>query len=180
MQIPQNISKYGIGLAVVVALRLLPHPPNVEPIMATMLPFAKKWGALSGMTFSLIAILGYDLLTGTLGPWSAVTAGTYAMLGVVAGLYLTSRASKVKYYLGVSIVGTIVYDAITGIGMGVLLFNQSLGVTVLGQIPFTLYHLAGNIVLAGIVSPALYRWVITNPVFETQRVVSKLRTLARS
>lgn len=171
---PQNILKYVIGLLTVVVLRLLPHPPNVEPIMSTMMPFSKKWGALSGMTFCLIAILGYDLLGGTLGTWSLVTAGTYALLGVFAGWYLKNKSNSVKYYLGFSIVATIVYDAITGIGMGMLLFNQPFGITFIGQIPFTLYHLAGNIALSIVVSPALYKWVISNPRFETRQVLARI------
>ena len=178
MSLPQNVLKYFIGLLCVVALRLLPHPPNVEPIMSTMMPFSKKWGWFSGMTFCLVAILGYDLLSGTLGTWSLITAGTYALLGVFAGLYLKNKASSVKYYLGFSIVATLVYDAITGVGMGMLLFNQSFITTFTGQIPFTLYHLAGNIVFSVLVSPALYKWVISNPKLETLWVLNKITSVS--
>ncbi len=174
MKTPPNIIKYFIGLLTVIALRLLPHPPNVEPIMSSMMPFSKKWGWLSGMIFCLLAILSFDILTGTLGIWSMVTAGTYALLGVCAGLYLKKKKNKIIYYVGFSIVGTIIYDAITGIGIGMLFFSQSFMVTFMGQIPFTLYHLAGNIVLSIVVSPLLYKWVITNPKLETQQVLNKI------
>jgi len=174
MKIPQNIIKYFVGLLVVVAVRLIPHPPNVEPIMSTMMPFSKKWGWLSGMFFCLVAILGYDLATGTLGQWSFITAGTYAFLGVCAGFYFKNKDNKIRYYLGFSIVATIVYDAITGIGIGMLFYDQSFMVTFVGQIPFTLYHLAGNIVLSSVVSPALYKWVISNPEFEVQPILNKI------
>ena len=174
MKKPQNIIKYFIGLLTVIALRLMPHPPNVEPIMSAMMPFSKKWGWLSGMIFCLLAILSFDFLTGTLGIWSLVTAGTYALLGILAGLYFKNKENKIRHYVIFSIVGTIIYDAITGIGIGMVFFNQSFITTLLGQIPFTLYHLAGNIVLSIVVSPLLYKWVVTNPRLETQRVLNKI------
>lgn len=172
MKTPKNIVKYIIGLLTVLLLRIVPHPPNVEGIMSTMMPFSKKWGWLSGMVFALLAILVFDVITGTLGVWSLMTAGTYALLGVLSGLFFKKRKSSVKNYVGFAIVGTLIYDAITGIGTGMLFFNQSFMVTFIGQIPFTLYHLGGNIVFAAIVSPALYKWVITNPKLETQNVLS--------
>lgn len=171
---PQNIIKYTIGLLTVIALRLLPHPPNVEPIMSTMMPFSKKWGWLSGMIFCLLAIFSFDILTGTLGIWSLVTAGTYALLGISAGLYFKNKENKIRHYVGFSIIATLIYDAITGIGIGMLLFHQPFMTTFTGQIPFTLYHLGGNIVLSILVSPLLYKWVITNPKLETQQVLNKL------
>jgi uncharacterized membrane protein len=174
MKIPQNTIKYAIGLLTVIGLRLLPHPPNVEPIMSTMMPFSKKWGWLSGMIFGLLAILSFDLLTNTLGIWSLVTAGTYALLGIFAGLYLKNKENKIRYYVAFSIIATIIYDAITGIGIGMLFFNQSFITTFTGQIPFTLYHLGGNIVLSSIVSPILYKWVINNSQLETQHVLNKI------
>jgi hypothetical protein len=76
--------------------------------------------------------------------------------------------------VGFSIVATVIYDAITGVGMGMLLFNQQFMPTVTGQIPFTLYHLGGNVVLSAIVSPILYKWVISNPRLETQQLVDRL------
>ena len=170
----QNFFKYIIGLLVVIGLRLVPHPPNVEPIMSTMMPFSKKWGWLSGMIFGLLAILSYDVITQTIGVWSLMTAGTYAFLGIVAGVYFKNKENKVRYYIGFAIVGTIIYDAITGIGTGMLFFSQTFEATFFGQIPFTMYHLAGNIVLSAIVSPLLYKWVITNPKLETRVVLGKL------
>jgi len=174
LKIPQNFIKYLVGLLIVIALRLVPHPPNVEPIMSTMMPFSKKWGWLSGMIFCLLAILSFDIITGTLGVWSLMTAGTYALLGIFAGFFFKNRTSSIKNYVGFSIIATIIYDAITGIGIGMLFFDQSFMSTFTGQIPFTLYHLGGNIVLSSIVSPVLYKWVITNPEFETHQVFNRV------
>jgi len=175
MQKISQILKYLIGLAVVLALRLLPHPPNVEPIMSTMMPFAKKWGWLAGAGFTLIAILGYDVITGTLGVWSLSTAGTYMFLGILAGLWFKNRESTTKNYVIFAIFGTLVYDAITGIVFGVILFDMPFWLAFTGQIPFTAYHLAGNIVLAALVSPALYKWIITNPKLELGFILNKFK-----
>lgn len=174
MPLPQNTLKYIIGLITVIAFRLVPHPPNVEPIMATMMPFSKKWGWASGMLFALLAIVSYDLITGTFGSWTLITAGTYAALGAGAGLFLKNRENKVRHYVLFAIAGTLVYDAITGIGMGVFLFDMPFITTLTGQIPFTIYHLTGNIVLAGVFSPLLYKWVITNPKLETNYISQRI------
>jgi len=174
MKARQNSVKYVIWLLIVIALRLLPHFPNVEPVMATMMPFSKKWGWLSGMIFCLLAILSFDVLTGSIGVWSILTAGTYALLGISAWIYFKNKESKIKYYLIFAIIGTIVYDAITGIGTWMLFFNQSFMTTFIGQIPFTLYHLAWNIVFSIIISPLLYKRVIKNPKFETKYILNKI------
>ncbi len=174
---PKNFIKYLIGLLTVISLRFVPHPPNVEPIMATMMPFAKRWGKLAGLSFTLLAILSFDLITGTLGVWSIMTAGTYALLGIAAGFYFKNKENKIKYYIGFSVVGTLIYDAITGIGTGMLFFKQSFMLTLMGQIPFTLYHLAGNIAFAAIVSPLLFKWVLDNPQLETQPVIDKVKSV---
>ncbi len=39
-------------------------------------------------------------------------------------------------------------------------------VAAIGQIPFTLLHLAGTIGFSIFLSPVLYRWVATNDAFE--------------
>jgi hypothetical protein len=61
-----------------------------------------------------------------------------------------------------SIIGTLVYDALTGLTIGPLMFKMPFMVALVGQIPFTLWHLAGNMVMALVFSPALYKWVLEN------------------
>lgn len=172
--------KYAIGLAFVMLLRLLPHPPNVEPITAALMPFARGWGVFSGVLFGVSAVLIYDLITGTFGTWSFFTMGAYALLGIGAGLYfryVTEHSSTA--YIGFAIIGTLFFDILTGLLPGPLFFNQPLVSALIGQIPFTLYHLAGNIVLAGVVSPLLYRWVVGNEQLETTHVVHEVVRRAR-
>ena len=174
MKKTKNLIKYLIGLLTVVTIRLIPHPPNVEPIMSTMMPFSKKWGWLSGMTFCLLSVLLFDTLSGTLGIWSLMTAGTYALIGASSGLYFKNREGRIRNYVKFSILATILYDAITGIGTGMLFFNQTFLTTFMGQVPFTIYHLTGNILLSIIVSPALYKWVVSNPKLETSKIFERV------
>lgn len=177
MKKSKNIFKYLIGLFTVIVLRLIPHPPNVEPIMSTVMPFAKKWGWFAGLLFSALSIVCFDLITGTLGVWSIMTISAYALIGIAAGLFFKKRESSIKNYLIFSIPATIAYDFVTGIGAGMLFFNQPFIPTLLGQIPFTLYHLAGNIVLGIVVSPLLYKWVLDNKKLETSRVYSRVKSI---
>lgn len=166
--------KYLIGLAVVIAFRLVPHPPNVEPIMTTMMPFGQKWGWVSGMVFALLSILIYDVITGTLGTWSILTAGTYGMLGALAGLWLKNRSS-IWHYIGFAIVGTLIYDFITGVIGSTFLFGMPFWVSFTGQIPFTFNHLAGNIVLAAVWSPVLSKWIVNNKQLETSQLMNRVK-----
>jgi hypothetical protein len=45
-------------------------------------------------------------------------------------------------------------------------FGQSFQEAFIGQIPFTGYHLLGNVALGALISPLIYRLVIKNPRFE--------------
>jgi uncharacterized membrane protein len=174
-----NFFKYVVGLITVLFIRLLPRPPNVEPVMSTMMPFAKRWGKYAGLLFSALAIILFDVVTGTIGYWSIMTVASYSLLGFIAGIYFTKKRNKTYHFVGFAIIGTIIYDAITGIGTGILFFNMPLSVTVAGQIPFTLYHLAGNIVLSATISPLLYKWVVKNPNLETTNVLNFFKHIVK-
>lgn len=154
--------KYVIGAVVVILARLLPHPPNIEPITATLMPFGKHFGVLGGSLFGILTVLSYDLITGTLGIWSLLTVVGYGALGAAAGWYFKKDRGRLGY-LWFAIIGTILYDALTGLTVGPLFFNQSFMEALVGQVPFTVYHLAGNVLLALLLSPLIEKWVVTNP-----------------
>jgi hypothetical protein len=59
-----------------------------------------------------------------------------------------------------AVIATIVYDAVTGLTIGPLFFHQSFLVSLVGQIPFTLLHLLGNVSFAIVLSPVIERWLI--------------------
>lgn len=170
-----NTFKYFLGLSGVIILRLIPHPPSFQPIMATMMPYSKKWGSFSGFMFGVLSILSYDLLTGTIGKWSLLTVGSYGFLGLLSGIYFKNRKSSIKNYIIFSIIGTLIYDCITGFGVGMLIFNQTFNQTLIGQIPFTIQSLLGNVFFASLLSPLIYKFIIQNPSFEDQNVLQSLK-----
>jgi uncharacterized membrane protein len=170
-----NFPKYIVGLLLVLLFRLVPRPPNVEPITATMMPYSKKWGSMAGIVFCLISVLGYDLISGSFGVWSFITAGTFCLLGLLSGFYFKNRESNIKNYLIFAIFATLLYDAITGLGIGTVFFGQNFVQALVGQVPFTLYHLAGNIVFATVLSPALFRWVVENEKFDVTNIFGRFK-----
>lgn len=172
----KNFFKYIIGLIIVLFFRFIPLPPNVEPIMSTMMPFSKKWGIYAGLLFTFLAMIVFDLVTKTLGVWSILTIGTYLLITFFAGIYFKNR-KKVKHYVIFAIIGTIFYDLVTGLVFGVLIFNQGVIETLILQIPFTINHLVSNIILSALVSPLLYQWVISNPKFETNNLLNYFKNI---
>jgi len=167
--------KFIVGWGITLGIRLIPfRVPNIEPVLASQMPFAKRFGWTGGLLFGAGSILLYDVLTGTMGLWTAVTATAFGILGVGAHFFFKNRESKPLNYLAYGIIGTIVYDAITGLSVGPLFFGQSFTEALVGQIPFTLYHLAGNVAFSLLVSPLLYRWVVANESLESSTVLEKL------
>ncbi len=155
--------KYCIGFLLVFAVRLVPfRPPNVEPVLATLMPFAKGFGAGSAFLFGMCSIVLFDGVTSGWGAWTLVTALAYGVVGIGASWYFRTRTSSVRNYVSFAIVATLFYDAMTGLTIGPLLWHQPFLAALGGQVPLTLLHLAGNITFAVVLSPAIYRFVVTN------------------
>lgn len=164
-----GILKLIIGWAAVFLFRLvlLPfRPPNIEPMMATLMPFSKKFGGLTSFFFAAVGIFVYDGFTSGIGVWTLTTALCYGLVGLTAHWYFTNREASTRNFVTFSIVATIAYDAATGLTLGPLFFHQSFMMALTGQIPFTILHLVGNIAFAAILSPAIYTWIVTNSSFE--------------
>lgn len=168
-----------MGFAVVFFIRLIPfRAPNIEPVMAALMPFSKGYGAVGAFIFGVLSIALFDLATGKTGQWTLITALAYGGVGVGSAFFFRMRSNSRKNYVVFAIVGTIFYDAVTGLSVGPLFFGQPLSEAFFGQIPFTLWHLAGNIAFAVILSPAIYRWVVTNPKLETEHVLRFTRNIS--
>lgn len=151
--------KYIVGFGAVLLIRLVPfRAPNVEPILAIQMPFAKKYGILSSFLFGFFSITIYDLFTSGIGTWTIVTALAYGLLGIGAFYFFKNRSGW-KNYAIYAVVATIVYDAITGLTVGPIFFDQPLIAAFIGQIPFTALHLLGNVSFAIILSPVIEMWV---------------------
>lgn len=157
-------------------IRLVPfRPPNVEPMLATVMPFAKAYGVFTSFLFGFLGIGLFDLASGKVGEWTFITGAAYGLLGVCAHYFFRRRAASIKNFLGFGIVGTIAYDAVTGLSVGPLFFGQSFMEALTGQIPFTLLHLGGTIGFSLVLSPLLYRWVVMNRGLEMSVILGKLK-----
>lgn len=159
--------KFAIGWGAVFLFRLIPFRlPNVEPMLATMMPFSKRYGLLGSFLFGFLGIALFDAVTSGWGIWTLITALAYGALGPAAHLYFKNREASAGNFLRFGIVGTLAYDAVTGLTIGPLFMGQPFMVALAGQVPFTLLHLAGTVVFATFLSPMLYRWVVQNERFE--------------
>ncbi|MFA6515109.1 MAG: hypothetical protein WCT42_02480 [Candidatus Paceibacterota bacterium] len=153
-------TKYIVVFLSVFLFRLIPfRAPNVEPIMATIMPFGKVYGKLVTFAFGFLSIVLFDSVTSGLGIWTIITALAYGAVGLGASYYFKNRSGW-KSYASYALVATIIYDAVTGLTIGPLFFHQSFMVSVIGQIPFTLLHLLGNVSFAIVLSPAIEKWVL--------------------
>ena len=152
--------KFLLGWAIVFAVRLLPfRAPNVEPLLATLMPFAKRYGAGGAFAFGFLSILCFDLVTSGIGSWTWITASAYGFVGAGAYFFFRNRAASSGNFLLYSVLGTIAYDALTCLTIGPLFFGQPFAAALIGQVPFTILHLMGNMALAIAVSPAIWMWV---------------------
>lgn len=169
IRIPTGSLKFLIGWTAVFLFRLIPfRPPNVEPLMATLMPFSKRYGALGSFAFAFFGIVLYDAVTSGWGSWTWVTAIAYGLLGIAAHYYFKNRAPSRLNFVGFGVIATLVYDAATGLTIGPIFNGQSFSVALAGQIPFTILHLLGTVVFAAVLSPAIYRWVVENEVLEVK------------
>ena len=164
----KNWIKYIITFISVMAFRLMPfRAPNVEPIMAVIMPIGKTYGGIMSFVFGALSIVIYDSVTSGVGVWTLVTALTYGLLGFGAQYYFKNRSGW-KSYASYAFIATILYDAITGLTIGPLFFHQSFMVSLVGQIPFTILHLLGNVSFAIVLAPSIERWLIKSEVKVTE------------
>ncbi len=159
-----NIVKMVTGWILAIGLRLIPfRPPNLEPILAVQMPLTKRFGFLAGFVFAFLNIFLFDLIVNRLGLWTFITAFTYGLLALFSHWYFKKRKASSLNFAIHAIWATLIYDAITGLSIGPLFFNQSFISALSGQAMFTLYHLVGNVSLAFLFSPLIYRFLALNP-----------------
>jgi energy-coupling factor transport system substrate-specific component len=157
----KNYFKFSLAIFLCLVVRLIPfRAPNVEPILATMMPFSKAYGAFIGFSFAVLSILLYDVATNTIGMQTFFTVGAYGILGPWSAFYFKKHKGSTRDFVQFAIIGTLFFDAFTGLTVGPIFFHQSFIQSFIGQIPFTAFHLIGNIIFALILSPALYKNLI--------------------
>jgi hypothetical protein len=154
--------------------RMFPfRPPNVEPLLATLMPFGRRYGAVIGLLLAVLNVLAYDLLTGTVSSWTAVVAVTYGFIGLASGLLKGKEGAL--WYVGYAVAATLFFDLVTGVLAGWLLFGMPFRSGLVGQIPFTVNHLIGNVILAVALSPLMDWLVVRNPALEGEAFFGKGR-----
>ncbi len=159
----KNWFKYVIGFIACLLVRFVPfRPPNIEPILATQMPFSKVYGKMAGFLFGFLSMVLYDILTGKVGVWTLITASAYGLLGLWAAVYFKNKNNNSWGYAKFAIIGTLAFDIVTGLSVGPLFFNQTFMEALVGQIPFTFFHLLGNVSFALVLSPAIYNLVTKN------------------
>lgn len=150
----------------VLVFRLMPlRAPNVEPLLAVLMPVSTRIGMIASFTFGFTSIAVYDFLTAGIGMWTLVAGIAYGMLGVGASIYMRYAKETRIGFVSFAIVGTLAYDVATGMVAGPVLFEQSFSTALAGQIPFTILHLLGAVLFAVVLSPLLSRWLNSSSVF---------------
>ena len=156
----KNWSKYILAFTAVLLVRLIPmRAPNLEPILATQMPFGRIYGSIAAFMFGAASIVVYDSFTSGVGIWTLVTAVVYGLLGIGASIFFKNRTGRLNY-VKYAIVATIVYDLVTGLSVGPIFFGQSFVGAFVGQIPFTALHLLGNVAFAIVLSPVIEMWAM--------------------
>jgi len=156
-------------------IRLIPfRPPNIEPIMAATMPFSRACGKMAGFLFAFGSMVLFDVMVGKVGIWTFITAIVYGLVGLGAADYFKNKKNTAWNYAKFAVISTIFFDAVTGFTIGPIFFGQSFIAAVLGQIPFTVMHLLGNVSFALVLSPSLYAFVIENKKFESPRLLINL------
>ncbi len=157
----KNYLKVATVFILCLLMRLIPfRAPNIEPILSATMPFSKIFGSFFVSAFAVLSILFYDMLTGTLGVQTFFTVFAYGVLGFWSFNYFKNKEANSLNFVRFSIMGTLFFDAFTGLTVGPIFFHQSFVGSLLGQIPFTILHLVGNVIFAITLSPAIYHFMI--------------------
>lgn len=169
----KNKFKYIIAFLIVFLVRLLPfRAPNVEPVMTVLMPLGKSYGKIMAFLFGFLSIVIFDSITSGIGIWTLVTAIAYGILGIGASYFLKKRSGW-KSYAQYAVIATIFYDAVTGLTIGPIFFNQPFMLSLVGQIPFTILHLLGNVSFAIVLAPVIEKWLVSSPV-SVRRIKSEI------
>src|SRR3989344_3271684 len=133
VSIPTGTLKFLIGWTAVFLFRLIPfRPPNFEPMLATVMPFSKRFGLAGSFLFGFLGIVLYDAVTSGWGTWTWVTAICYGSLGVAAYYYFRNREPTRMHFVGFGVLGTLAYDAATML-IGPIFNAQPLWIAISGQ-----------------------------------------------
>ncbi|MCR4335025.1 MAG: hypothetical protein NUV57_00630 [archaeon] len=145
--------KYLIGFLGANFYRFLRVFPNSDPLMGFILPAAKNTEWWKAPLFAFASMVGFSYLINSVGPWTWVTATTYALIALGFHFFLKNKKSTLKLFISSGLIGVLIFDLITGPIMSSFLFNQSFLITTIMQVPFTIMHLISVVFGIVIISP---------------------------
>jgi hypothetical protein len=124
--------------------------------MGCALPIARKDKWWKAILFPVIAMVSFDFITMKVGIWTLGTAATYGLIGLLFYAYFKKKKKVgLKTYAKSSFTGVLIFDFLTGPLMSSYIFAVPFSVAFLGQIPFTLMHLASGVTLTILIAPVL-------------------------
>jgi len=175
-----KLVKYFLSILFCNAFRLLRFVPNNDPIMGCMLPFARQDKWWTAGLFSFLTMVSFDLITGMIGDWTLITAVTYGGLGILFHqLYKNKKKINLRTYLASGVLGVLIFDFITGPIMYSWMFQMPFETALIGQIPFTLLHLASVSIFIVILVPFLDVHLMNSPLLEDHKIWNKLLSFSK-
>lgn len=121
-------------------IRLVSHSYLPIDSLSSWLIYAQP-SCRSLMLFIVTQFLAIAFTTGTIGLWLPYTLIIYLMLGFLGTWASKKIAKTISNQLVLAGVFIILYDCATGLILGPLLYGQPFIQALIGQIPFTLWHL---------------------------------------
>ena len=148
--------KYAISIVFCNFYRLLKLFPNNDPIMGFALPFARRDKWWQAVLFPAIAMASFDFITMRIGIWTIGTAAAYGFVGLLFYKHFKEKKKVgLKSYAKSSVAGVLVFDFLTGPIMSSYAFKMPLMAAFIGQVPFTLLHLASGLAFTLMLAPVL-------------------------
>ncbi len=135
--------------------------PSVEPVLPFAVLAALVWGPREGFVLGGSAyVISNFFIWGLQGPWTVFQAAGAALAGGLAGMAGPRTHPKPLDLAIWSVVGTLVFEAVVNVGgalsgTALLLGVLSLPLYFLTSLPFSLIHIASNLVFARLLSPLL-------------------------
>lgn len=139
--------------------RFLIPIPGLEPIIGVIGILPKKYSYFLAILFVLLNVIIFDVLTVGFGIWTVGVLLAYILIAYGYSKFC-AKIMSMQALLLATVIMTICFDIFTGLLLGPLFFGQSFVVALVGQIPFTVAHLIGNvlmIVVYGVVTQGA-RW----------------------
>lgn len=171
--------KFFLGLIFCNLYRFLRIFPNNDPIMGFALPFARQYKWWQAFLFPAIAMASFDVITMKLGIWTLGTALSYGFVGLIFFEYFKrSKKTSLKKYAGSSIAGVLIFDFFTGPVMSSFLFKIPFSIAFVGQIPFTIMHLASATAFTIALAPILDAEIRTSLNSQFAKFLDKARVFS--